>query len=59
MGKFMWQHGGTEREYEMAMRRDPFKRQSLERLEAIEKLLRQIRDREGGYRTLPTMDKMS
>jgi hypothetical protein len=45
LGRFMWQHGGTEREYFLAMTRDPFKRQSLERFEAIEKLLREIRDR--------------
>ena len=45
LGRFMWQHGGTEREYRMALERDPFKKQSLERFEAIEKLLREIRDR--------------
>lgn len=39
LGKFMWQHGGTEREYLLAMMTDPFKRQSLERLEGIEKTL--------------------
>ena len=42
LGRFMWQHGGTEKEYFMAMTRDPFKRQSLERFEAIETLLREI-----------------
>ena len=45
IGRFMWQHGGTEKEYQMALTRDPFKRQSLERFEAIEKLLQEIRDR--------------
>ena len=45
IGRFMWRHGGTEREYQMALDRDPFKKQSLERFEAIEKLLREIRDR--------------
>mgnify|MGYP001559578808 FL=1 len=43
LGRFMWQHGGTEKEYEMALQRDRFRRESLERFEAIEKLLRDIR----------------
>lgn len=45
LGKFMWQHGGTEREYFLAMSRDPYKRQSLERLEGIEKLLQASLDK--------------
>ena len=45
LGRFMWRYGGTEREYTLALLRDPFKRQSLERFEAIEKLLRDIKDR--------------
>ena len=45
LGRFMWEWGGTEREYEMAIKRDRFRRESLERFKAIEKLLREIRDR--------------
>ena len=43
LGRFMWQHGGTEKEYEMALQRDRFRRESLERFEAIENLMRDIR----------------
>lgn len=39
LGRFMWHGGGVEREYQMALERDPYKRRSLERLEAIERLL--------------------
>lgn len=52
LGRYMWQHGGTEREYQLALLRDPFKRQSLERFEEIVRLnqrsleiLSEIRDR--------------
>lgn len=42
LGRFMWEHGGTEKEYEMAIQRDRFRRESLGRFEAIEKLLHQV-----------------
>ena len=43
LGRFMWRRGGTEREYEMALQRDRFRRESLERFEAIETVLREIK----------------
>ena len=42
LGKFLWTHGGVEAEYALALEKDPYRIQSLERLEAIEKLLGQI-----------------
>ena len=43
LGKFLWTHGGTEREYEMALLTDPYKVKqieyqdvALERLRAIQ-----------------------
>lgn len=39
LGRFLYDKGGVEQEYQMALNRDPFKRQSLERFEAIEQLL--------------------
>ena len=44
-GRYLWNRGGVLAEYQMALDRDPFKKQSLERFEAIEKLLQEIRDR--------------
>lgn len=41
-GKYLWERGGVLAEYQMALDRDPFKKQSLERFVAIEKLLGQI-----------------
>lgn len=42
LGRFLFNHGGVEAEYRMAMDRDPYKRQSLEELgkirEGIDKL---------------------
>ena len=45
LGKFLWSHGGVEAEYALALEKDPYRAQSLERFEAIEKLVREIRDR--------------
>lgn len=40
LGKFMWQHGGTAREYQMSLDRDPYKLRQLalqERTLAVER----------------------
>lgn len=42
-GRFLYQHGAVRADYELAMLMDPWKVKSLERFEAIEKLLRDIR----------------
>ena len=39
LGRFLYDRGGVFTEYQMALDRDPFKIQSLERLKAIEYLL--------------------
>ena len=41
LGRFMWQHGGTEKEYQMALDRDPWKRQSLAAYADMIRLLEQ------------------
>lgn len=38
LGRFLYEHGGVEQEYQMALDRDPFKRRSLEQFEAIRRL---------------------
>ena len=35
LGRFLYDKGGVEQEYQMALDRDPYKRKSLEQLEAI------------------------
>lgn len=40
LGKFLWDHGGVETEYRLAMERDPFKVQSLASLDSIHGELR-------------------
>lgn len=41
LGRFMWEHGGTEREYQMSLDRDPWKRQSLAAYADMIRLLEQ------------------
>lgn len=41
LGRFMWRHGGTEREYQLALERDPFRRGSLEAFAEMIRLLQQ------------------
>ena len=59
VGRFMWQHGGTEREYQMALDRDPFKKQSLEHFEAIETLLREMNDDRWTLKPLSAMSDVA
>jgi len=40
LGRFMWRHGGVEKEYQLSLDRDPYKRQSLALLEGIREELR-------------------
>lgn len=42
LGGFLWRHGGTTREYEMALLTDPYKVKQIEYQEEALALLRQI-----------------
>ena len=44
-GRFLYRRGAVRADYELAMLMDPWKVNTLAHLEAIEKLLREIRDR--------------
>ena len=44
LGRFLWTHGGVEEEYTLALQRDPYRVQSLKCFEAIETLLREMKD---------------
>lgn len=46
LGRFLFNHGGVEAEYQMSMDRDPYKRQSLAELRAIRSELEATRLRE-------------
>ena len=51
LGRFMWRHGGVEKEYELSLLRDPYKRRSLDLLEQIRDELRREDEERAERRT--------
>lgn len=50
LGRFLWEGGGVETEYRMAMERDPWKMQTLVRLTKIQRLLELARGKRASGR---------